>query len=55
MPIRNCIMAKKRTEQLEITTTIANQLITEKINIIINLQIKLLINLVILLLGALEE
>ena len=37
MPIRNRTTAKKRVEQLEIITTIANQLTTEKINIIINL------------------
>ena len=55
MPIRNRAMAKKRTEQLKITTTTVSQLITEKINIIINLQIKVLTNLVILLLKALEE
>ena len=55
MPTRNRITAKKRTEQLEIITTIVNQLITKKINTIINLQIKVLTNLVILLLRALEE
>ena len=48
-------MAKKRTEQLKIITTIANQPTTKKINIITNLQIKVLTNLVISLLGALEE
>ena len=37
MPIRNRVMAEKRTEQLEIITTTANQPTTEKINIITNL------------------
>ena len=55
MPIRNYITAKKRTKQLEIITTTANQPTTEKINIITNLQIKLLTNLVISLLRALKE
>ena len=55
MPTRNRVTAEKRTEQLEITTTTANQPTTEKINITINLQIKVLINLVISLLGVLEE
>ena len=55
MPTRNRVTAKKRTEQLEITTTTANQPTTEKTNIITNLQIKLLTNLVISLLKALKE
>ena len=55
MPIRNRVTAKKRTEQLEIITTTANQPTTEKINIITNLQIKLLTNLVMSLLRVLEE
>ena len=55
MLIRNRVTAKKRTEQLEIITTTANQLTTKKTNIIINLQIKVLTNLVISLLGVLEE
>ena len=55
MPTRNRVTAKKRIKQLEITTTTANQPITEKINIIINLQIKVLTNLVMSLLRALEE
>ena len=55
MPTRNRVMAKKKAEQLEIITTIANQPTTEKINIITNLQIKVLTNLIISLLGALEE
>ena len=55
MPTKNRVMAKKRTEQLKIITTTANQLTTKKINITTNLQIKLLTNLVMSLLGALEE
>ena len=55
MPTRNRVTAKNRTEQLEITTTTANQPTTKKINIITNLQIKVLTNLVISLLGVLEE
>ena len=55
MQTRNRATAEKRAEQLEITTTTANQPTTEKTNTTINLQIKVLTNLVILLLGALEE
>ena len=55
MPTRNRATAEKRAEQLEITTTTANQPTTEKTNTTTNLQIKVLTNLIMSLLGALEE